>query len=232
MEKKMVVNWLINGTITLPKLLLEHYASIGLNEEETFILIHLHAFLQEGKTFPTPDELAERMTLTPAQCANQLRNLVQRGFLKIEQKANDEMYSEHYSLELLWERLLDDQLLKEKDETEKEDEEALYTIFEKEFGRPLSPIECETLAMWVDQDHHTPQLIVGALREAVISGKLNFRYIDRILFDWGRNGIKTLEQAKAHGERIRGQKRRPASQTTQAEGTSQTVKMYNWLEND
>ncbi len=27
----------------------------------------------------------------------------------------------------------------------------LYTVFEKEFGRPLSPFECETLRMWEDR---------------------------------------------------------------------------------
>ena len=51
--------------------------------------------------------------------------------------------------------------------------------------------------MWIDDDHHDPVIIKSALREAVISGKLNFRYIDRILFDWKKNGIKTIEQAKA-----------------------------------
>ena len=66
----------------------------------------------------------------------------------------------------------------------------LYTVFEKEFGRPLSPFECETLGMWEDQDQHHPNLIQAALREAVMSGKLNFRYIDRILFEWKRMVLK------------------------------------------
>ena len=37
------------------------------------------------------------------------------------------------------------------------EEERIYIhIFEQEFGRPLSPLECETLAMWLDQDDHNP----------------------------------------------------------------------------
>ncbi len=72
----------------------------------------------------------------------------------------------------------------------------LFNRFEEEFARPLSPIEAETLSMWLDQDHHSPALIMAALREAVVSAKLNFRYIDRILFEWKRNGVKSLDQAK------------------------------------
>ncbi len=82
-------------------------------------------------------------------------------------------------------------------------ENNLYTIFEQEFGRPLSPLECETLAMWIDQDEHDASIIKAALREAVISGKLNFRYIDRILFEWKKNNIQTVEQARQQGNKFR-----------------------------
>ena len=44
--------------------------------------------------------------------------------------------------------------------------------------------------MWEDRDQHHPNLIQAALREAVMSGKLNFRYIDRILFEWKRMVLK------------------------------------------
>ncbi|HET6871688.1 MAG TPA: DnaD domain-containing protein [Sporolactobacillaceae bacterium] len=231
MEKKMLIDFLTNGTVTIPALLLQHYADLGLNEQETMILIHLNHFLQAGNRFPTPEQLSARMTLSQAECTSLLRRLLQLGFLKINHDASSHVYSEQYSLDSLWERLISHTMLQMKGETQRLEEENLYTIFEKEFGRPLSPIECETLAMWMDQDHHTPNLIVGALREAVISGKLNFRYIDRILFDWQRNGIKTLEEAKIHSERIRGQQKRPAS-LSKDQGKVTPLKMYNWLENE
>lgn len=89
------------------------------------------------------------------------------------------------------------------DKNAKKQEGELYQQFEQEFARPLSPIEAETLSMWLDEDKHSAELISAALREAVVSGKLNFRYIDRILFEWKRNSIKTVEEAKAHSERFR-----------------------------
>ncbi len=98
--------------------------------------------------------------------------------------SEDGIRFEKYSLDPLWERLADQfQTQIQLQETKKSDQQEvdLYTCFEQEFGRPLSPFECESLAMWLDDDHHEPVIIKSALREAVISGKLNFRYIDRIL---------------------------------------------------
>ena len=107
-------------------------------------------------------------------------------------------------------------------------ENNLYTIFEQEFGRPLSPLECETLAMWIDQDEHDASIIKAALREAVISGKLNFRYIDRILFEWKKNNIQTVEQARQQGNKFRQYQRKQIP--NKKAKSSKEVPIYNWLE--
>jgi len=80
----------------------------------------------------------------------------------------------------------------------------LYSIFEQEFARPLSPMEYETITGWIERDQYPEPLIVLALKEAVFAGKVNFRYIDRILLEWQRNSIRTVEQAKAYAQRFRG----------------------------
>ncbi|MNW53639.1 DNA replication protein DnaD [compost metagenome] len=88
--------------------------------------------------------------------------------------------------------------------TKDEQERNLFVIFEKEFARPLSPMECETISVWVDQDGYPDELILLALKEAVFAGKVHFRYIDRILLEWSRNRVKTVEDAKAYIQRFRG----------------------------
>ncbi|MGV3488118.1 MAG: DnaD domain-containing protein [Tuberibacillus sp.] len=232
MEKQWIVELITKGQAVIPRLLIENYSQIGLNEAECMLIIHLYTSINEGNPFPTPDELAAKMSCNTLQCAEQLRHLIQRGFLDIVQDMDGQVYTEKYSLNGLWEKLASYFILSQKNEAQMEQEDALYTIFEKEFGRPLSPIECETLAMWMDQDHHTAEMIKAALREAVISGKLNFRYIDRILFDWKKNGIKTLEQAKAHGEKIRRhyQTNREPNRNA-ADKKPMQFPLYNWLEN-
>jgi DNA replication protein len=229
-EKELMMTWIEEGMIQVPQLLMSKYKQIGLDETELVLLLHVHSFMEKGISFPTPEELAERMTIASNACSSILRKLVQHQFIGIEEGySQDSIRFEKYTLKPLWLKLVDEMIYESKqDELEKNltQESNLYTTFEKEFGRPLSPLECETLSMWLDQDQHDSSIIKTALKEAVISGKLNFRYIDRILFEWKKNGIKTLEQARNYGASFR-QKR---TKTNPAHRTTTTVPFYNWLE--
>lgn len=118
--------------------------------------------------------------------------------------------------------------MRKKEEQKENQEGLLYKRFEEEFCRPLSPIEAETLSMWIDQDHHSPELITAALREAVVSGKLNFRYIDRILFEWKRNGIQTIEQARVHGEKFRKYNKQPRQEAKPIKADA--YPSFSWLD--
>jgi DNA replication protein len=71
----------------------------------------------------------------------------------------------------------------------KKDDNSLYDIFEKEFGRTLSPIEYEIIGSWVESGIPS-ELIIEALKEATYNGVNNLRYIDKILFEWNKKGIK------------------------------------------
>lgn len=82
----------------------------------------------------------------------------------------------------------------------------IYSRFEREFGRTLSPIEIETINGWVDEDHYADELILAALKEAVFASKLHIRYVDTTLLDWHRNQITTVDQAKIHAQKFRGRK--------------------------
>ena len=107
---------------------------------------------------------------------------------------------------------------------------SLYTIFEKEFGRPLSPMEMETLVMWVEQDKYSPELVQMALREAVLSQVYNFKYIDRILLNWEKKNIRTKDQVEKESQRFRDQTSKNISPAdTGGTGKSEPVPMINWL---
>nr|WP_295973301.1 DnaD domain-containing protein [uncultured Bacillus sp.] len=232
MSNKSLLRWLKDGQITIPNALLAHYAELKLNESELVLLLHVLSFIEKGNDFPTPVELSSSMTISPEQCADLLRRLIQKGFIEIMDGFTEEgIRFEKYSLDLLWEKLVSYFLLSEKHHEvtmQKQDERDVYSCFEQEFGRPLSPFECETLSMWLDEDQHHVSIVKAALREAVISGKLNFRYIDRILFEWKKNGIKTIEQAKNQGRKFRQhQKTRPKDGTGNRE-----LPFYNWLNDD
>ena len=67
----------------------------------------------------------------------------------------------------------------------------IFEIVEKEFGRTLSPIEYEIIKAWLDNGMDE-ELIKEAIKEATYNGVSNLRYIDKILYEWGKNGIKTV----------------------------------------
>lgn len=234
MKKADMLDWLKEGNVTIPAVLLTQYREMRLNEQELTLLLHVFYFAEKGNEFPTPVELAARMTISAFECTDLLRALIQRGFISItDGDTSDGIRYEKYSLEPLWEKLFDQFILNRKKETAQlvhQEEANLYTSFEKEFGRPLSPFECETLAMWMDDDHHDPIIIKAALREAVISGKLNFRYIDRILFEWKKNGIKTIEQAKSYGRKFRQHQSIHKTGKEETKVSANPVPFYNWLE--
>ena len=81
----------------------------------------------------------------------------------------------------------------------------VFDMIEKEFGRTLSPIEYEIIKAWLDS-HISEELIKEALKEATFNGVSNLRYIDKILYEWGKKGIKSkkdvLENKKHRNEKI------------------------------
>ncbi len=226
MKKNMFEEILLNQ-INIPINLLKNYKEIGLNEEELAVILQVYRYLSEGNSFPTPNEIAESLTFNVEKCIEILKNLMQKNFLTIEESNKDyNKLSESYSLNPLWEKLYME--IKKADKEEVEDDSSIFILFEQEFGRPLSPFEIETITVWLDEDVIKPSLIKAGLRESVLMGKLNFRYIDRILREWQRKGIKSVEEAREASKPFH--KNQP--QKTYKKEKRDTSIYYNWLEGE
>lgn len=207
--------------LPVPQQLLQHYARIGLNETELIVLLQIHHFLHIGNDFPQPGEIAKFLTISENECVHILRKLIDKNILEIKElKEENGQWSEAYSLEPLWTRIY------AVEEPKENEEGKLFVLFENEFGRPLSPFEIETINVWLDEDKLAPKIIEAALREAVLMDKLNFKYIDRILREWKRKGIQSVEQVKQMNDRFRKEstvkKYEPKKRDTSV--------YYNWLE--
>lgn len=228
----MIEHILLNQ-LSIPSQLLTKYSSLGLNEQEVMVLLQIHRFLQTGIEFPTPDEISSYLTINEKECSYVLRTLIQKGFLAINHSTNkQEQLSETYSLSPLWNKLFSE----EADEIhDKDHESTIFILFEQEFGRPLSPFEIETINVWLDEDQMSPAIIKAGLRESVLMGKLNFKYIDRILRDWKKKGIQTVDQAREVSRTFRNHqvnKTNRSTESTQAGKERSSLLYYNWLESD
>ncbi|MED5017757.1 DnaD domain-containing protein [Paenibacillus chibensis] len=207
------------GMAVVPYVLLQHYRKLKLSDQETLLLIHLISFKQvEQKDFPTLEELQEVMGTSAQSIAQSLQKLLKEGLISIDEELDElrGIQYERYNLSGLYIKLgqclaaLEKNLssqrssrLKQQENLEPEEGHNLFVVFEKEFGRPLSPMECETISGWIDQDRYPEELIRMALKEAVFAGKVHFRYIDRILLEWSRNRVKTVNDAKAYTQKFR-----------------------------
>lgn len=112
--------------------------------------------------------------------------------------------------------LMEEEFHKVTLEKEKKD---IYQCFEEELGRTLSPMEYEIMNAWQEAGN-SEEIILGALKEAVYNGVNNFRYIDKIIYEWGKKGYKTMADVK--------------SAMTKKEEGKKPVELfgYNWLEED
>lgn len=76
-----------------------------------------------------------------------------------------------------------------------QDADNIFTTFEQEFARTLSPSEYEYINRFLEIGF-SEELILGALKEAVYNGATNMRYIDTVLHEWKRKGYKTMDDVK------------------------------------
>ncbi|WP_373229763.1 DnaD domain protein [Cohnella sp.] len=217
----------MDGSVSVPYALLRTYRALKLTDTEGMLLLHLIAFRQlEQNDFPTIEQLQERMGASPAIVGQAVQKLMKQGFITIDEvfDPSNGVQSEKYNLLGLYQKMgvllaagelplrsgnAGDTGIGHQSETSRVEPIAiaapnnLFVLFEQEFGRPLTPMEYETINGWLDQDRYHDELIRFALKESVFSGKLNFRYIDRILLEWSRNRVTNVEEARLHAQKFR-----------------------------
>lgn len=215
----------IQDQLTLSKRLISDYRKLHLDETELVVILQLLYFMSLDKRFPTPSEMSAHTSFDEQVCSRSLRQLMQKNFLTIEEEdLEDGLVNEYYSLEPLWQALYKDKP-KTKDLVTDQSIQ-IFKQFEQEFGRVLSPIEIETINIWLDEDKIEIALIQQALREAVLLSKLNFKYIDRILSEWQKKGIRSVDQAKTESKKFHQQQEEKPKRKTDSSI------YYNWLESD
>lgn len=99
----------------------------------------------------------------------------------------------------------------------KEEKTNLFSLFEKEFVRPLSPMEYEIINEWI-RSGISEELIAEALKEAIFNGVKSLRYIDKILISWKDKGYKNASDVRGGFK--------------QEESANTELFSYNWLEDE
>ena len=229
----MMQDWLHQGQLTIPNVLLKYYRQIGLNERELVVLLQLQAANQQDG-FPNFQTIAQQMNCSRDELFEAIQSLINKQVLTIHTIQNSAGKSEdRLNFDVLYEKLWHCLQQQQKQAAEKEETlklQDLYTLFEQEFGRSLSPIELDTLNMWLDDDHYAPELIQMALKEAVLNQVDSLKYIDRILLSWEKKNITTKAQVLEESKKFRQTKSDQLERSqAQRKKPMKDVPLHDWL---
>lgn len=207
--------------IVIPLYIYKLLPKLNINLESFLFLMYLNSF--GDKVIFNPTTMSEDFGISMEKVLKLIDELTTNKFISFEIIKNDKNVSEEYlSLDQFHEKIA---LLLIENINNNESHEISPSIFdkiEKEFGRVLSPIEYEIIKAW-GENNISEGLIEEALKEAVFNGVNNLRYIDKILYEWQKKGLKTREDI----ERNRKEYKQERSKEEKPE-----IFEYNWLEDE
>ena len=176
-----------NRDIVIPRLLFMNYKNIGLTEQELILVIYI---MNTSEIF-NPKQISNDLNITLNNVMELMEDLTSKSIIRLELKKIGNIRNEYINLDGLYEKLTFKILNKE----EPEKQTNIYSIFEEEFGRTISAMEIEIINAWIDNGT-SEETILLALKEATYNGVSNLRYIDRIISEWSKKGIKTQEDVE------------------------------------
>ena len=174
-----VIDILKDNPFYIPSILLKNYRNLNITDSELIILIYL---INSDKTF-NPKKISKDLNFKLNETMSLITSLTDKGIIKID-VINKKVREEIFNLDELYNKLAF--LIINGKETKSSN---IFDVFEKEFGRTLSPMDYEIISDW--QKDFDDNLILLALKEAVFNNVNNLRYIDKIIRDWSKKGIKT-----------------------------------------
>lgn len=187
-----IIKVLKDKNYVVPSYILKNYKKLNLSIDAFVMLIYL-INVEEPISFDIK-KLSKKLNLNKKDIMFSVDELKNQKIILIKLEENKEKrLEENIYLTPLYEKIFINVI----DEKEVE-EDNIYSNFEEEFGRTLSPIEYELINSW--NDSYRKDIILEALKESVLNGVKNLKYVDRILFEWSKKGIKSIDQIKKDKE--------------------------------
>ena len=184
-----------------------------MNLDVNSLILLIYFINQKNKEIFDYKKILEDLCFTEKELLDSISVLKDKKVLSIIMEKNESgILEEHVDISSFYEIIFSKLIEEEKKETNQKD---LYDTFEKEFGRTLSPMEYEIINNWLEQKI-SEDLIIAALKETIFNGVNNLRYVDKILYEWNKKGIKKPTDIVVKEKK-------------QAEEKEETYFEYDWL---
>ena len=203
--EKRLQQYIQAGQTNINNDLLLHYQDIGMDNDDLALYLQVMRIQAQGNQ-ATPKILAQVLHITETVVIARLKSLIARDLMVISTATKQ---VETYDFLPMIEKLVQGQkisttpVMSDGKSTRRE----IFQTIESEFGRPLTPMEMQTIGQWFDQDHFEPDLMLLAIQEAVANNARSLRYIETILYDWKKKGIKTKEDINKERTRYKKSKK-------------------------
>lgn len=220
MKSGRLLKLLKQGYFVMPLYLMQLKEKFHLSMEDFVFLIYL---VNEGEKSPfDPTKIGQDLGLSLPVVMQKISTLTEMHLLEVKAYKNEKGVMEESILLTAFYDKVASFLVEEINQKDAEEEQTIFEVFESEFGRTLSPMECEIIKAWVDGNINR-ELIVAALKEATYNGVSNLRYIDKILYEWIKKGFKTEKDVIEHQQKRRQKKE---------EKPKEEVFDYNWFDEE
>ena len=177
---------LMDRPLVIPRIIINNYKKLNITEEELIILIFIIDYGVDLEY--NPSVFVQELNIDKYKVLELINSLKEKNILTILiKKENKKVSSEYISLQPLYDKIMN--IVMDNKEKQIEIDENIYSIFENELGRTLSPLEYEKIKEMVTS--YGQELVVEALKEAVYNRANNLRYIETILSEWNKKGYKS-----------------------------------------
>lgn len=228
-------SYLQNGTSNFSNLLFKYYRKIDLTEQEMMMYMQIWMFQEQNNQFPDMNEIASYMTINVQEAYGLIQSLMTKKAIKLESNVDKNgRQADSYNLSLIF-SLIDQAIAiesqKNKQNQSEQEISQLMQTFEQEFGRMLTPIERETVNYWLYDDKYPVELIMLALKEAVLNQAYSLKYMDRVLLSWERKNLRSKQQVLEElNRRKKSISEHDKTHMQQSQVQKPRVPLYNWLD--
>ena len=194
MKTSKVIDMLKKGNFVVPLYLFQLRDKFKIELEEFIFLVYLTSL--GDKILFDVSKFSNDLNISIPNVMSYIDDLASKKYITIDLIKNDKNLMEEYiSLDLFYEKLTNNIVENINNVDDKDENTNIYEAIEKEFARPLTPVEYEIVHAWLESGT-SEEIILEALKEAVLNGVSTLRYIDKIIFEWNKKGIKTREDVE------------------------------------
>lgn len=190
MKNSKLIDIFKDGNIVVPLYLFKNYKKLNIELDEFILLMYLYNL--GDKFLFDPNKFSNDLGIDTTSIMNYISILTDKNLIKVDVLKNDKnVMEEIVSLDDFYNKLTCftmGEVTKDKDNNDSD----IFEVIEKEFGRTLNSTEYEIIKAWLD-DNYSEELIKEALKEATNNNVSSIRYIDKILYEWNKKGINSLD---------------------------------------